>query len=662
MLEKTTGCTTVFRKTITGSLLATSLTAATLMTLPAASAAPTFLASTNVSHSGLLPTSAKSVVSEKGTAVASWLRSVDGVARVQASFFTGGPNGSWTFPETLTDSGDQVSDPNVAMNDAGEAVITWLERDLSDDLRVAVSRYVGSGDFDGVQFISVDNGTSATAGYSVAMDGTGKVFAAHRDTDGGTVNRIRVSTLDAEGTNTSTTLSDTSSFAPDIAVDTAGDAIVAWYDAGDGESQVRVRRLDAGATTWDPSDTTAAAGTYGVGVETALSDNGSGTVAFTRLDGDGDYRVWASKSNADGFLGSASIVSPDDRNASNLSLSQNDAGTAFAAWNEAGEGSYVGFASRPLTNGWTTAGKVNLALSKATSPRAAISDSGMTFISWTDAGHLQAAYRTNPVLVLKTFDSGAQGFVDGSALAGVDKQGNALIGGTMKSGDQGSVQAAFLDAAGPTSAITAPTAGTTLATGFDVQRSAKDRFSAIGTGSIRVRTAVWNAGFGATSYPSLNQSTQKISYDGNAGRTYCFAAQAKDAVNNTGAWSAEKCTTTPVDDASLIATKGFSHTEAGGHYQGTYTRATKKGATLRLKDVKADKVAILVGKTANGGTIDVFFGGEKLGRYSLKGSGNKHLIAWKDLGGLKTGDLVIKVVSENGKTIRIDGVVALKKG
>ena len=33
-----------------------------------------------------------------------------------------------------------------------------------------------------------------------------------------------------------------------------------------------------------------------------------------------------------------------------------------------------------------------------------------------------------------------------------------------------------------------------------------------------------------------------------------------------------------------------------------------------------------------------------------------------DLGGTKTGDLVIKVVSEDGRTIRIDGVVALKKG
>lgn len=650
------------RRTITGSLLATSLTAAALMTLPAASATPTFLASDNISHAGLLPTSAKSAVSEKGTAVATWLRTVDGVARVQASYFTGGPNGSWTYPETLTDAGDEVSDPNVAMNDAGDAVVTWLEQDLSDDARVAVSRYVGSGDFDGVQFMSVDNGTSATAGYDVALDGTGKVFAAHRDTDGGTLNRIRVSTLDAEGANTSTTLSDTSSFAPDIAVNTAGDALVAWYDAGNGESQIRVRRLDAGTTKWDPSATTGTPGTYGVQVRTALSDNGSGTVASTRQDGDGDYRAWANKSTADGFLGSANIVSPDDRTATGLSLSQNDSGTAFLAWNETGAGSYVGYASRPQTSGWTAAATINDALTKATTPNAAISDSGTTFLSWTDAGHLQAAYRTNPLLVLSTYDSGNQGFVDGSALAGVDKQGNALLGGTLKSGDQGSVQAAFLDAAGPTSAITAPTAGTTVATTFDVQRSAKDRFSALGTGSIRVRTATWKAGFGAPAYASLNQTTQKISYDGKAGRTYCFSAQAKDAVSNTGAWSGEQCTTTPVDDASMVATKGFSHTEGAGHYQGTYARATKKGATLRLKDVQADKIAILVGKTANGGTIDVFFHGEKLGRYSLQGSGNQHLIAWKDLGGTKSGDLVVKVVSADGKTIRIDGAVALRKG
>jgi hypothetical protein len=89
-------------------------------------------------------------------------------------------------------------------------------------------------------------------------------------------------------------------------------------------------------------------------------------------------------------------------------------------------------------------------------------------------------------------------------------------------------------------------------------------------------------------------------------------------------------------------------------------KGPEKGAKLTLDGVRAQQIAIVVAKAARGGKIKVVFAGQGLGTYSLKGKGSKQLVALKNLGSLKVGKLVIKVVSKTGKVVRIDGVVAAK--
>lgn len=651
----------MFRKTFTGTLVAASLTAGALMTIPSASATPTYLASTNVSHSGLLPDHARIAMSENGTAVATWIRSVGGVDRVQASYFAGGPNGSWTFPDTITSAADVVVDSNVAINAKGDAVVTWLEADNSDDMRVAASRYLGSGTFDGMSFVSTDNQLDTSSGYDVAIDGAGKVIVAHMDHDNDAVNRVRVSTLTKAGVNASLVFSDDSSVDPEVAVDEAGDALVAWRDEEGGPDTIRMRRFSQAATSWTTLNVPGLGGMYGQGeLEVAMGDNGSATVAVTKLDDNFDYRAMAYKVGADGFVGNANTVSPVNRTATAISLAQNDAGTAYLTWFESGNGNRIGYSTRPQTSGWANPALLPDVLAGSAKPKASISDTGMTFVSYVDAGHLDAAFRLTPLGILQPFDSGDQDFVAGTAQAGTDDQGNAVIGGVMDNGGgNGSFHASFLDTAGATASVTAAgTGANTLATAFDVSWGAVDRFSTLGTGNVRVRSAAWNGGFGGYAYPFVNTASKKLSFAGAAGRTYCFEAQARDSHANIGAYSAPRCTTTPVDDRSLAVAKGFKRAKAGTSYLGTYSVAKKKNAVMTLKNVQASRIAVVVSKVAKGGKIRVFFAGTKIGDYSLKGTGNKVLVAVKGFGSVKTGNLVIKVISKKGKVVRIDGVVA----
>ncbi|RNL62126.1 hypothetical protein EFK50_09985 [Nocardioides marmoriginsengisoli] len=645
----------MFRKTFTGSLVAASLTAGALMTLPSASAAPTWVDQSNISQLGLLPKDADVAMSENGNAVATWIREALGADIVYASYSTGG---SWSVPDSLTYTSDTIANPTAVINDKGEAAVTWLEEDNGGEMRVAVSRYIGGGVFDGRSLMSHANDLNATAPLSVDMDGAGTVYAARTDSDGGDVNKVRVSTLTKGGALNVQTLSDNSSFAPDLAVSNAGRAVVSWYNAGDGTSTIDVRSRAAGSNTWLAADSTSLAGAYQVRSDVAI-DGDNAVVAYTRQDLENNYRVWANKILTDGTVTSATIVSAEDQSASNVSVDINAAGFTLAAWSSDDGADRVRYATRPYAGSWS-GGTLVGELAASTTPDVVVSDSGLVAIGYPDAGHQHVSYRQSPFQLMTNVDS-AGGFVNGETAVGADSQGNVLLTGIVKMPDptQGFVNGAILDVAGASTTMTAP-GSITLGTKASVAWKATDRFSALGTANVRVRSAAFNGGFGAHSFLTLNTPSTSLLNLIQPGRTYCYSVQTKDANNTTGAFSGEKCTTTPVDDRKMTIAKGFKRAKAGSSYLGTYSIAKKKNAVMTLKNVKAKKIAILVTKVAKGGKVQVFFAGKKLGTYSLKGTGNKKYIAAKTFSSVKTGNLVIKVISKKGKVVRIDGMIAVK--
>jgi hypothetical protein len=257
-------------------------------------------------------------------------------------------------------------------------------------------------------------------------------------------------------------------------------------------------------------------------------------------------------------------------------------------------------------------------------------------------------------------DSDDLNIIGGSTLAGMDYQGNAFLGAIRQTNPgEGEVRGAFLDVAGSLAATSA-LAAQEMSTKFGVSWSATDRLSPVTTGTVRVRSAAWNGGFGGYTYPLQNSATKAFSFAGAPGHTYCFSTQAKDSVGNLSTWSGERCTTVPLDDRSLTRVKGFKKATGSANYLGTFVKAKKKGSVLTLGNVKASRIALVAGLVAKGGKVKVTFAGQNLGTFSLKGSGSKHVIAVKSFGSVKTGKLVIKVVSRTGKVVRIDGVVIAK--
>ncbi|WP_147381350.1 hypothetical protein [Nocardioides immobilis] len=89
------------------------------------------------------------------------------------------------------------------------------------------------------------------------------------------------------------------------------------------------------------------------------------------------------------------------------------------------------------------------------------------------------------------------------------------------------------------------------------------------------------------------------------------------------------------------------------------TRTNVEGRTLTRKGVHAKRLAIVVHKTLNSGTVKVTFAGQVLGTFSLQGEAKRRVVNVAKFPVVKTGTVKIIVTSDN-KPVIIDGLVVAK--
>lgn len=636
--------------------LATAALASTLLAAAPADATPTWVHESSISKPGPVPSDAIVAVADNGEAVAAWVRAVGPDLRVQASFAL---DGVWGPVATVSDPGKDASVPSVAINDEGDAVVSWLQPDLNDDQRVAASRRLPNGTWDGRALLS-PTGADVQGAIDTGLDGKGRLHAAYVAVGAPNIRTVQVSTWKADGSapQSKPLSGGDDAFAPAIDVNEAGAGLISFHDSAgpDADSHIRVSRLPAGSASWQPA-VKISEGVHSLESDVAVSDSGFGQVAFVR-HWEGDLRIQAVKVQPNGSTGSGSFVSPAGSDAAHPSVDLDADGDGLLAWQSVVDGKQgIGHASGSQTGGWT-AGALKVDVLAPSAPTAMISDTGVTMVAYGGNGRLLAAYRTRPIFPFTSYDSGDQDFQASSTVAGMDDQGNALLGGVLPSGQaDGQLVAAFLDIAGPSISVQAP--ATALGKSYPLTWSGRDRLSALLDSEVLVRRAAWNGTFGDPAQLADGTDAFALKVGQAPGRTTCASVQMRDAVGNLSVWS-ERCTTAPVDDRTLKATTGFVKVKGKGHYRGTAITTVDKGAKLTLPGAQARRIALVVAKSADAGKVRVSFAGQDLGVFDLKGSGKKKVVPVKTFGSVKSGKLVITVVSPDGRRVTVDGVVIAK--
>jgi hypothetical protein len=254
-------------------------------------------------------------VAPGGAATAVWQLYVGGTDYRVVSARRGAA-GVWSAPENVSAASVSERVPQVAADDAGRAVVVWIEGDVP--ITVRASSRDAAGTWDAPVTL---NGTPNVGSFnpSVALDAGGTAVAAWQRSTGGSA-RIETATRPAGGAwgspefLTGTGLP--TAFQPRVAVAPGGAAAVTWTQSDGSKNRVRAKRRPAGGAWEATAADLSAAGQDASGGAVVTSRDGEVSVVWSRSDGT-DWILQAAHAGATGPWGAAVDVASDADQPSN---------------------------------------------------------------------------------------------------------------------------------------------------------------------------------------------------------------------------------------------------------------------------------------------------------------------------------------------------------
>lgn len=273
---------------------------------------------------------AQVAVDPQGDAVASWMQCAAGSGCV-VQVATRPAGGAWSAPATLSSPGVPASEPAVAIDAKGDAIVAWKQYVGADEIE-ASTHAAGAVGWDPAETLSNPLRESTTP--QVAIDPTGQAVVVFTGDDAVGTSRIQATAeqgfgglwgapimLSAAGQNAEE---------PTLAVDAAGEAIAAWSRLNGSEHIVQ---------------------------EAARSTNG----------------VWSTPINL-------SIVIQDGSQPRVAVDAAGDAAITWIAYN--GNGEFIDVSTRTATGAWSGARSLTGQTEEAREPRVAV-DGGDALVVWS---------------------------------------------------------------------------------------------------------------------------------------------------------------------------------------------------------------------------------------------------------------------------------------
>jgi plastocyanin len=491
---------------------------------PAAAAAPRWLAATDLSAAGRSAEDPQVAVAPAGDAVAVWTRFDGAHTVVQAAVRQAG--GSWVPSGNLSVAGRDAEEPDVGMDAAGNAIAVWRRHDGSKYIVQSATRPAG-----GAWQAPVDLSTAGetakepelavdTAGDAVAVwtrfDGLDFVVqAAARPAGGGWQGPLDLSAAGRDAEE------------PQVAIDPSANALALWSRDDGSRFVVQSSRRVAGA--WEKPLDVSVAGQSAQEPQVALGPAGNAVAVWSRFNGSNEIVQAAVGSGGGGAWGLPADLSAAGQNADEPQVAIDPAGNAVAVWTRRNSPTDVVQSSRrPAGGNWEAAVPLSVAGDSAEAPQVSLDPNGNAVALWsrTDATPrvIQAAERPAgggwlPPELISVIGRSAN-----EPQVASDSVGNAVAVWAREDGANTIVQAAGRDGHGPElRSLLVPAAGTVSqqlafsVTPFDV-------WSSVGTAS-------WD--FGDEAGAGGNVVTHRFARPG----TYTVTATAADDLGNPGATS-----------------------------------------------------------------------------------------------------------------------------
>jgi len=276
-----------------------------------------------------------------GNAIITW-RQYDGFnIQIFKSEYRGGV---WTHPTSLSDNisqdGQGADSPQVAMDNNGNAIITWYQSD-GLNLQIFKSEY-RSGVWTHPTSLSDNispNGQNAYA-HQVAMDNNGNAIITWFQSDG--LNWQIFKSEYRSGGWTNPSFSDNispdgqSAVSPQVAMDNNGNAIITWYQYDASNYQIFKSEYRGGVWTHPASlsDNISPAGQNAYIPQVAMDNNGNAIITWYQYDAS-NYQIFKSEYRGGVWTNPSSLtdnISPNGQGADSHQVAMDNNGNAIITW------------------------------------------------------------------------------------------------------------------------------------------------------------------------------------------------------------------------------------------------------------------------------------------------------------------------------------------
>ena len=330
-----------------------------------------------------------------GAVTAVWYRRDGRNSRVQVA--TLAPNEYWSPPADLSLPGEDASDPQVAMGARGTAVVVWRRWDGAH-YRVQASSRGENGKWSAPVTLS-KSGEDAWD-PQVAMGPHGMAVVAWRRSDG-TSHQVQATTRMAYGPWPSPVMLSTvggDAWDPRVAVGSDSTATVVW-SRSDGSNERVQAATRAPNGSWSSPVTLSAAGTDALNPKAVVGPDGAATAVWRAWDGGSD-QIMASSRPAKGVWSTPATLSTVSGNVYDPQVAVDPDGRVSAVWSwwDGYQGN-VHTASRPPGGTWSRPVTLSSCCEDAQAPRVAAGPDGRATVLWRAPlsgiyGHMVAANRT----------------------------------------------------------------------------------------------------------------------------------------------------------------------------------------------------------------------------------------------------------------------------
>lgn len=361
-----------------------------------------------------------------GDAVAIWTQTKGDTATLWARCLT---NGTWSAPTPIASS-EFIFDAKIAVAPDGHAIAVWMQKHLSSG-GVYSNRYGTSTGWEGATHVGFDSGDESNP--DVAMDGQGNAVVVWNRHDGYNTNtsatRFAAEAKTWSAPEKISLLYYVHSRAPRIAMNTAGQAIVVWADT---EYHLWSRRYDS-LSGWGASAVVSFTVGDGPFPRAAIDAQGNALVVWREWDGV-EESLYSRSYPANAPDGARQFVEMlNGGTPYNLELAMDPAGHAFAVWYQT-----IGNIQNVCTNrfdpaaGWGTAFQIDESPLYSSHPHVTADSKGSAMVAWhgSDGSANRVFSRRYDALAgwenVQLVETGPQG---GGFMprVGVDDGGNALV-------------------------------------------------------------------------------------------------------------------------------------------------------------------------------------------------------------------------------------------